>query len=227
MVMNPTIIFDMDGVIVRSEQLWNDQEPAYFARILEPSIAQQLIGNTRGLAESLIYEKAKELGHTGTKEDFFSGYDVLAQTIYREAPITIGIDSLIATLAMFGVRLGLVSSSPKNWINIVLDRLKHGTAFEFVESVNDHPELAPKPAPDGYVAAMKALGSTNTETLIIEDSQTGINAAIASGAHVCGFALHMDGELPHGADIFSHTMEELERHCQKFIAHCRMGAAFP
>ncbi len=37
--MNPTIIFDMDGVIVKSEQLWNEQEPAYFTRILKPSIA--------------------------------------------------------------------------------------------------------------------------------------------------------------------------------------------
>src|SRR5690348_7420459 len=96
--MNPTIIFDMDGVIVKSEQLWGHHEPIYFARILKPAIAEQLNGKTRGLSEGQIYEKAKELGHTGTKVDFFAGYDEVAQTLYREAPITDGIDDLIGIL---------------------------------------------------------------------------------------------------------------------------------
>lgn len=227
MVMNPTIIFDMDGVIVRSEQLWNDQEPAYFSRVLTPLVAKGLTGKTRALSEGQIYEKAKKFGHTGTKEDFFAGYDVVAQTLYREAPITAGIDKLIGNLAASGVRLGLVSSSPKNWIAIVLGRLKNGKAFQFVESVNDHQELKPKPAPDGYLAAMKALGSTRGETLIIEDSQTGINAAIAAGAHVCGFMYHVEIELPKSADIYAHTIEDLQNTCDRFIAHCRTQSAFP
>lgn len=225
--MNPTIIFDMDGVIVKSEQAWNEVEPAYFAHILEPAIAEQLIGKTRGMAESMIYEKAVELGHRGTKADFFAGYETLAQNIYRKAPITFGIDELIGRLRDAGVRLGLVSSSPTSWIALVLDRLHSGAAFTFVESVNDHPELKPKPAPDGYLAAMKMLGSTNAETLIIEDSQTGINAAIASGAHVCGFMHHVEIELPHGAEIYADTSEELKTICERFIAHCRTNSEFP
>lgn len=215
--MKHAIIFDMDGVIVRSEQLWDTYESTHLSEILEKPIADQIIGKTRGLAESLIFKLAKELGHTGTRQAFFDGYDNLAQTIYREAPLTPGMDDLIGQLASLGVSIGLVSSSPKSWIQIVLNRLKNGKAFAFVESVNDHPELKPKPSPDGYLAAMKVLDSTPQHTLIIEDSQTGINAAIASGAHVCGFSLHIENKIPEGAQWYAHTIQELEARCLSFL----------
>lgn len=65
---------------------------------------------------------------------------------------------------------------------------------------------------------MKALKATNAETLIIEDSQTGINAAVSSGAHVCCFTIHDDtGSLPHGIETYAHTIEELEEICRIFI----------
>lgn len=214
--MHRAVIFDMDGVIIKSEQLWNEREPAYLRAILGETIADQIIGKTRGLAESQIFALAQTLGHNGTKQAFYDGYDVIAQNIYRQGPITPGMDDLIGLLAESGMSLGLVSSSPRNWIQIVVDRLTHGECFSFIESVNDHPEFKPKPAPDGYIAAMKALAIPKEETLIVEDSQTGINAAIASGAHVCGFALHMEAELPHGADTYAHTMGQLQLVCEKF-----------
>lgn len=66
--MKPTILFDMDGVIVRSEQLWNECEPAYLLRVLDTSIAEQIIGKTRGNSMSLIYEMAKKHGTYGLKK---------------------------------------------------------------------------------------------------------------------------------------------------------------
>ena len=225
--MNPTIIFDMDGVMVKSEDVWDECEQSLFPRLFGPNIAQKLLGNTRGSSESQIYEMAKNLGYKGAREILFDSYDKVAQTLYLNAPLTIGLDELLGTLELAGVRLGLVSASPKNWIEIVIGRLKHGNAFRFIESVNDHPELAPKPAPDGYNAAMKALGSTNSETLIIEDSQTGINAAIASGAHVCCFTMHHDGKSFPSAALYAHSIKDLQHTCETFIAHCRLGSAFP
>lgn len=206
----------MDGVLVASEQLWQDREPAYLSSILPQFIATQIIGKTRGYSVSLIYEWAMRLGYTGNKQLFYGGYHDLAKTIYKEAPITPGIDELLFTLAKHRARVGLVSSSPKDWIMAVVSRLKNAHAFSFIESVDDHPTLKPKPAPDGYLAAMNALSAIASETLIIEDSQTGINAAIASGAHVCCFALHNDGELPHGVEIYAHTIKELDTVCRSF-----------
>lgn len=213
--MKPAIIFDMDGVIVRSEQLWDEREPSYLRKILQPPIAEQIIGKTRGCSVSMIYEWAKRLGHTGSYDVFFKGYDELAVDIYTKGHITSGIDELIGQLQTRGVRLAVVSASPINWVMAVVNRLQHKHAFQFIESVNAHQELKPKPAPDGYIAAMKTLHALPGETLIIEDSQTGINSAITSGAHVCCFTLHAE-EPPHGVDTYAHTIEELSAVCQSF-----------
>jgi len=216
--MRKAILFDMDGVIVHSESLWNEREPAYLRRILTSAAADQIIGNTRGLSESLIYEWAKKLGYDGTRKAFYDGYDKLAQKIYATCTITPGMDMLLGELKKSSMPVGLVSSSPMDWIRIVLSRLANGDVFRFVESVNAHPELRPKPAPDGYIAAMKALEVSPGNTLIIEDSQTGINAAIASGAHVCCFALHVDKQkMPTGVTQYAHTIQELKNACLAFV----------
>ncbi len=213
------VIFDMDGVIAHSETLWNEKEPAYLRKILDTSAANTIIGNTRGLSESLIYEWAKKLGYSGSRKVFYEGYNTVAQTIYPLCTITPGMDDLIGELHAHNALLGLVSSSPMDWIRMVTTRLTNENAFDFVESVNAHPELRPKPAPDGYIAAMKALRVEPSQTLIIEDSQTGINAAIASGAHVCWFALHVDTlKMPTGVTQYAHTIEELRTACLSFIA---------
>lgn len=214
--MRKAVIFDMDGVIAHSESLWNEKEPAYLRKILPKHAADTIIGNTRGLSESLIYEWAKKLGYSGTRANFYEGYNSLAQTIYPVCTITPGMDALIGDLHAAHALLGLVSSSPMDWIQMVTSRLTHESAFTFIESVNAHPELRPKPAPDGYIAAMNALGVSPSETLIVEDSQTGVNAAIASGAHVCCFALHAE-TLPTGVTTYTHTIEELRNACLAFI----------
>lgn len=219
MSMKPTIIFDMDGVIVRSEDLWNTYEEELFQTIVHPDIRKQIIGTTRGLSEGMIYRRLVELGHTGTKEELYQAYDAIAAHLYAQAPLTSGIDELIFLLHNKGIPLGIVSASPIPWIQIVLGRLKHGDVFSYVESVNEHPDLRPKPAPDGYIAAMKALGAKPTHTLIIEDSQTGVNAATESGAHVCCFTFHHDNEAdwPQGVENYAHSTEELTSVCNEFI----------
>jgi len=208
----------MDGVIAHSESLWNDHEPAYLRSILTKSAADQIIGNARGLSESLIYEWAKNLGYDGDRKVFFNGYDKIAQHIYAVCPITPGMDELFGDIRKKGALIGLVSSSPMDWIRIVLGRLKNRDAFHFVESVHSHPELRPKPAPDGYIAAMRALKVQPNETLIVEDSQTGINAGVASGASVCCFAMHVTKGLPTGVTQYTNTIEELRNACMAFIA---------
>lgn len=217
--MRKAIIFDMDGVIAHSESLWNEMEPGYLRKVLTPSSADSIIGNTRGLSESLIYAWAKKLGYGGSRKEFYDGYDRMAQKIYATCPITAGMDALFGELKTSDAVVGLVSSSPMDWIRIVLSRLHNGDVFRFVESVNEHPELRPKPAPDGYIAAMKALNVPPHDTLIVEDSQTGINAAVSAGANVCCFALHVDKQkLPTGVTQYAHTIQELKSACMAFLA---------
>lgn len=215
--MNKAIIFDMDGVIIRSEDRWNALEATLFPKILAPHIAKQMIGTTRGMSEYQIYQRMCELGHTGSKKELYDAYEEGAQSIYAEGVLTENIDAIIHTLHTHGAKLGIVSASPVPWIKIVLQRLPHAADISFVESVSEHPELRPKPAPDGYLAAMKALGVEPSHSLIVEDSQTGINAAVASGAHVCCLTVHHIEEPPAGVEIYARSSKELEDVCLRFL----------
>lgn len=223
--MKPAIIFDLDGVIINSEKYWDEKEPAYLSRVFPEPIAKQIIGSTRGKSISLIYEQATKLGFTGSKEFFYKGYDELSVSIYSSGSLTPDIDNLLGRLVQRAVALGLVSSSPMPWINSVVMRLNHGRSFDYIESVNEHPNFRPKPAPDGYLAAMEKLGADRNNTLIVEDSQTGVDAAIASGAHVCCFTMHHSTkQIPHGAEIYANTSGELSTACLSFadrIIHLR------
>ncbi len=210
--MNITVLFDMDGVIVESEHLWDTMEPPYLKKILTPDIAERIVGNTRGCSVSVIYETAKKYGYNGNKEEFYSGYYPLGEQIYANAPLTEGMEPLIKKLHDNGAVIGLVSSSCKPWIMAVVNRMSiSGSCFGFIESVDDHPNLRPKPAPDGYLAAMRELHADPARTIIIEDSQTGVNAALAANVHVCCFTAHVHESFAQGAHVYANTIKELEK----------------
>ena len=218
-VMKRAVIFDMDGVMVSSEALWNRHEENLFPKILAPKIAEKALKSSRrGLSEAQIFQMLHTLGHTGHRQELYDAYDTIARDLYREAPMMPGLDGVIERLHQYGARLGLDSASPIHWIHLVLDRLPHAKYFSYVESVNEHPELRPKPAPDGYLAAMGALGVLPEQTVIIEDSVSGLTAAAGAGAHVCCFTFYMEKEPEHDpAYQYARTSKDLLRYCKRFI----------
>jgi HAD superfamily hydrolase (TIGR01509 family) len=54
---------------------------------------------------------------------------------------------------------------------------------------------APKPAPDLYLHAARALGRAPAECVVIEDSRTGARAAAAAGIRCYGYVPHGDGAV--------------------------------
>jgi HAD superfamily hydrolase (TIGR01509 family) len=106
-----------------------------------------------------------------------------------------GAIELVRELQSHGVKTALVSASPRNIVDAVLDNLGHDL-FPFSISADDVTKT--KPDPEGYLKAATMSGSDISNCLVFEDSLTGMNAAIASGAFLIG--------VPHLV-----TIEESER----------------
>jgi beta-phosphoglucomutase-like phosphatase (HAD superfamily) len=70
---------------------------------------------------------------------------------------------------------------------------------------------APKPAPDLYLHAARALGQPPADCAVIEDSPTGVRAASAAGIRCFGYAPHGDGAAlaAEGATVFQ-SMADLQ-----------------
>lgn len=77
-------------------------------------------------------------------------------------------------------------------------------------SLHEHPGFRPKPAPDGYLAVMKQLQVKPENTIILEDSQLGIDSARAAGTFViCTTEFHPPNYHPAGADLYVANLAEL------------------
>jgi HAD superfamily hydrolase (TIGR01509 family) len=176
------------------------------------------IGLTVGLNIDAIHQKSRDLGSAVSMPELVKAFKERAPEVYRNAPLTPGLEELKTELTRLNFHLGIVSASPREWIDIVLDRL-HWSASEFtiVLSLHDRADLAHKPSPDGYIHAMKELGAVPQTTIILEDSNTGISSAKASGATVIGFKANLlPGYIQKGADYYANTTEDVLKVARKF-----------
>lgn len=215
--MKKAFIFDMDGVIVDTERAWLPYEKGLFKKLVGKSIANKLPDST-GLSIDIIYKEAIKLGHTGTKEEFIRIYNEYANKVYKDTVLTNGTDRLINVLQTDGFEIGLVSSSPQNWINMYLRRISFKNAFKQIISLDNHPKLRAKPHPDGYIAMMQLLGVSPGKTIVLEDSNYGIEAGKKSGAFVIGFRENLhEGYEQKGADIYAKNMEHVIAIVKKYL----------
>ncbi len=183
-------VFDMDGVLIRSEQEWLEGEADRFEKMLGKEVADKM-GITVGVSVGEIYDQAKALGSTISKKEYDRQFSEAAVRVYRRSKITAGADKLVAYLKNHDWLLALVSSSPLSWINQVLERLPWKDQLDLVLSVNEHLQLKPKPAPDGYQYILKTLGASAKQSLALEDSNPGILSAKAAGLFTIGYTEHL------------------------------------
>jgi HAD superfamily hydrolase (TIGR01509 family) len=198
----------MDGVIVDSEVYWHELEET---RILPATLGEDRPdpNETTGMNFREIYDylDANYDPQVG-KEEFVSLYDRTAREIYRDrASLMPGFRELCTRLYEAGVTVGVVSSSPQAWIDIVRERF--GLSFDAIVSAEDV-DGPGKPQPDIYEFAAEGIGVKPSECLVVEDSVNGTCAADRAGMAVIGYrgAANADLELP-AADVVVSGPEEL------------------
>lgn len=206
----------MDGVLIGSENAWIPYQDQFSTTLFGKDIYNK-IGSTIGISIDEIYRKARQLGFSLSLDEYYRIYDEQVQLIYANAVPTPDIDKLINYLKTERFRLGLVSSSRRKWIDIVLGRLNIEGNFDLILSLNDRKDLGSKPHPDGYIEAMKYLHATSKTTIILEDSNAGIQSAKSSGAYTIGFKAHLlPSYVQTGADIYAANVSDVIKIVEKF-----------
>ena len=205
------VCFDMDGVLVDSEDYWIPRERADLLPELLPEddidIAEITGMNYRDIYEYL----AANYKVAASKSDFLSWYDETAESIYGEdVDLLPGARSLLGRLDDRGTAVALVSSSPPHWIETVVSRFD--LSFDEIVSA-DAVDVPGKPAPDIYEHATDLLGVPPEDAIAVEDSSHGIEAAGRAGMHVVGFR-HGDADDTDlsGADVVAPAASDLREH---------------
>ena len=178
------VFFDMDGLMVDSEPEWllseTEVTAAYGYEWLETDQIACLGGPLSKVGQ-YMYDKC------GQQESpqFFTQtlIDTQVARMRGNTPTMPGAVELVRELQTRDVKTALVSASPRNIVNAVLENLGH-ELFPF--SISSDDVVHTKPHPEGYLKAASISGSDISNCLIFEDSLTGMNAAIASGAYLIG-----------------------------------------
>ena len=176
------VVFDLDGVIIESEEIWDDVRERY---VLEraghyDAAAQRAMMGMSSLEWSRFMQE--ELGVAETPETISADVVSLMTERYRERlPLIHGASSAVERLAAV-FPLGLASSSNRPLIDVVLER--SGLERCFRATVSSEEVAHGKPAPDVYLEAARRLGVEPARCIVIEDSHNGIRSAKAAGMQV-------------------------------------------
>jgi len=176
------VVFDMDGVLLASEEVWDEVREAYVRErggLYDEEIQRAMMGMSSTEWSRYLHDTA------GVPDEPKAINDEVVRRMlasYREhLPLIDGATDAVHRLAR-RYPLGLASSSNREIIDTVLDVA--GLAGCFKATVSSEEVAHGKPAPDVYLEAARRLGVEPTQCAAIEDSHGGIRSAKAAGMRV-------------------------------------------
>lgn len=191
------ILFDMDGTLLHTEP----HHALAISKVL-PTISfplkyrdytfsngEDLHEYFRGQNDLVVFKVFKEIfgeGWSETEEGFIKKKnDFLDKYILREQlenSLASEVKTFLTDMREEKVKLALVSASQKPVVSSFSKKLGLEEWFEFTWGAEDTLETKPHPMP--YVEAMKRLKVEPEETIIFEDSESGLKSALGSKANV-------------------------------------------
>lgn len=177
-----TVIFDLDGVLLETEEVWNEvrhdfavshgghwdahDQPLVMGANSMQWAARMREHNGVALSDQEIYE-----GIVGGLRERYASH----------LPLIPGASDVVRRLSL-DYRLGVASSSPRELIEYALELA--GLRLCFAAVVSSDEVHRGKPAPDVYKEACSRLGTTPDRAVAVEDSSSGLRAAHDAGMAV-------------------------------------------
>ena len=196
--MVAAVVFDMDGVIVDTEEVWDDvreQLVSDWGGHYSAAAQQAMMGMSSHEWSRYMHD---ELGLSQSPEEIND--EVVRRMLDRyraEVPLIDGAAAAVRRLAP-EFRLAVASSSNRPLIDTVLEAA--GIAHCFATTVSSEEVARGKPSPDVYIEAARRLATEPRQCAAIEDSANGIRAAHAAGMHVIAYP---NERYPPGADALA------------------------
>ena len=181
------VIFDMDGVII-------DSEPIHFEvdmqtmKDLGCEISVEELEKYVGTTNEYMFTDIKKNYNIRKSVEEIINYNVemVKNKIIQSnlEPIE-GIRELLIDLKNKNIPAAIASSSPKDFIDVVVSKFELQDYFKYI--VSGEEVANGKPAPDVYIETAKKLGLSPKDCTVIEDSKNGVLAAKTAGMKCIGF----------------------------------------
>jgi len=173
------VVFDMDGVLVDSEEIWDEARRALALEhgLAWPESAQRDMMGMSSLEWSRYMHE--RVGLTEAPEEISAEVVSRLEDLYwQHLPLMEGAVQAVERMAK-RFRLGLASSSNRPIIELVLELAAVADYFEV--TVSSEEVEHGKPAPDVYLEALKRMNVAPSRAAAVEDSTNGLLSAGAAG----------------------------------------------
>lgn len=171
------VLFDMDGTLIDSEPLWMAAEMALTGRFGVPwtaADAAAMVGSSMTTSAGILQAHGVDLPVPQIVDELTAH---VAAAVAQEVPWQPGARELLTEVRAAGVPVALVTSSYR----VLADPFVRAAGGFDAVVVGD--EVArPKPDPEPYLAAARALDVPVQRCVALEDSRSGTASALASGA---------------------------------------------
>lgn len=208
--MIDAVVFDLDGVLIESEEIWDEVREAYVrgrGGRYDDEIQRAMMGMSSPEWSRYLNETA---GVAGSPEAINADVVQLMLGAYRERlPLA---DGAVDAVRRLGARfpLAVASSSNRPLIDAVLEI--SGLKSSFRATVSSEEVARGKPAPDVYLEAARRLGVAPGRCAAVEDSHSGIRSARSAGMRVVAIpnpGYPPDADALAQADVVIRSLGEL------------------
>ena len=208
--MIEAVVFDLDGVLIESEEVWDAVREAYVRERggrYDEEIQRAMMGMSSHEWSRYLYETA---GIPDEPQEINAEVVHRMLAAYREhLPLIDGAVDAVRRLAS-RYPLAVASSSNRPLIDTVLEVA--GLKEYFKATVSSEEVARGKPAPDVYLEAARRLGVPPERCAAIEDSHSGIRSAKAAGMYVVAIpntSYPPDAQALAQADVTIRSLDEL------------------
>lgn len=179
------VLFDMDGTLVDTEPIWIEAEKVYAKERGASWTTEDAI---QCVGRPLIYTAEALVERTGSEDSPEEVMEYLINYLRREVqsrPVAWmpGMEQLISTLKGEGIPVALVTSSYRPIVEALSSQIGENV-LQATVTASDVENMKPHPEP--YLQAASLLGVEASRCVAIEDSPSGLQSALASGAAVIG-----------------------------------------
>ena len=218
--MGTVFVFDMDGVLIDSVPLHYKAYQTFARRFQMRATPEEFdLLNGKKLSEIVSHLKAAHRLSPAVPE-LARRYDQAMETAYAKATLTSGVRAVLQRLRCMQCRLALASSATRRLIEFVLKRFKLTSSFDAIVSGDEVTHA--KPSPEIYERVRSLFGPG--DYYVLEDSQHGIDAAMAAHMRVIRFD-PLNRRAAHRTVKAISRMSELPAVIERAQRRCRMIAA--
>ena len=180
------VIFDCDGVLVDSEPVANRVFCSMLNELGLNVTLEYMYEHFVGLSMPQCMERVAGMLGAPPPADFVARLQMSTEAALRGVEPIAGVPEVLDA-----IRIPFCVASSGGHAKIRLTLGESGLLERFTGRIYSVADVAkPKPAPDIFLHAARAMRADPAGCAVIEDTPTGVRAGVAAGMHVFGFCAH-------------------------------------